>query len=170
MKAGERPDAVAVVVLRREPSQDVEVVDDAQLLLVRRASGAFAGAWTFVMGGVEEGERATETARRELIEEIGVAPSLLFTAGALDAFYDPVRDRIVHVPFFVAYLEPGEIRLEDDVHDAHRWVTFAEAAELLEFDAQRRVLADIHRNFVARAPQAWRSIPRPNPSTGQESA
>jgi len=151
MKESSRPDAVAVVALRGH-------VEDVQLLLVRRSAGAFAGAWTFVMGGVEEGERATDTARRELVEEIGLAPASLFTAGALDAFYDPVRDRIVHVPFFVAYLEPGEIRLEDDVHDAHRWVTFAEAAELLEFDAQRRVLTDIRRNFVARTPQAWRLI------------
>ncbi len=151
MKGKSRPDAVAVVVLRGR-------AEGARVLLVRRSSGAFAGAWTFVMGGVEEGERATETVRRELVEEIGVAAASLFTAGALDAFYDPVRDRIVHVPFFVAYLERGEIKLEDDVHDAHRWVTFAEAAELLEFDAQRRVLGDIHRNFVARAPHEWRLI------------
>jgi dATP pyrophosphohydrolase len=151
VKSGEQPDAVAVVVLQGEG-------EDARLLLVRRAAGAFAGAWTFVMGGVEEGERATETARRELVEEVGLSPASLFTAGALDAFYDPVRDRIVHVPFFVAYLEPGEVRLEADVHDAHRWVTFDEAVELLEFDAQRRVLADIHRSFVARTPQAWRLI------------
>jgi len=151
MKGTIRADAVAVVVLRGQ-------AEDAQVLLLRRSTGAFAGAWTFVMGSVEDGERATETARRELVEEIGLAAASLFTAGALDAFYDPVRDRIVHVPFFAAYLEPGEITLEDDVHDAHRWVTFAEAAELLEFDAQRSVLADIHRNFVARAPQAWRLI------------
>jgi dihydroneopterin triphosphate diphosphatase len=161
LKDESRPDAVAIVVLRRHGN-------DTQVLLVRRASGAFTGAWTFVMGGVEEDERATETARRELVEEVGLGPTLLFTAGALDAFYDPVRDRIVHVPFFVAYLEAGEIRLEDHVHDAHRWVSFDEATDLLEFDAQRRALAEIHRNFVARAPQQWRSIPRTDPLTNQE--
>jgi dATP pyrophosphohydrolase len=132
--------------------------DGAEVLLLRRASGAFAGAWTFVMGGVEDGERATDAARRELIEETGLASTALFTAGELDAFYDPVRDRIVHVPFFVAFVPAGDVALETGVHDEHRWATFAQAAELLEFASHRRVLDEIHRGFVARAPQPWRTI------------
>jgi dATP pyrophosphohydrolase len=128
------------------------------VLLLRRSSGAFAGAWTFVMGGVEDGERGTDAARRELFEETGLALVTFYTAGELDAFYDPVRDRIVHVPFFVAYVGEGAVVLEDDVHDAHRWVTFAEAEELLEFAAQRRILGEIHRAFVAHTPQPWRMI------------
>ena len=109
------------------------------------------------MGGVEEGERATDAARRELLEETGLKLETLFTAGELDAFYDPVRDRIVHVPFFVAVVEPGEARL-DDAHDAHRWVSFTEAAELLEFASHRRVLDEVQREFVARRPSAWRTL------------
>ena len=130
-----------------------------EVLLLRRASGAFAGAWTFVMGGVEDGERATDAARRELVEETGLAATALFTAGELDAFYDPVRDRIVHVPFFVARVN-GEagIVLEDDVHDEHRWLTFAQAEDLLTFSAQRRVLDEVRRAFVAREPDPWRAI------------
>ncbi len=132
--------------------------DGAEVLLLRRASGAFAGAWTLVMGGVEDGERATEAARRELLEETGLSLVTLFTAGELDAFYDPVRDRIVHVPFFVAHVDYGAVIVEDDVHDDHRWAGFGEAAELLEFAAQRRVLEEIHRAFVARRPAPWRII------------
>ena len=131
---------------------------DAELLLVRRAAGAFAGAWTFVMGGVEDGERATDAARRELLEETGLRATVLFTAGELDAFYDPVRDRIVHVPFFVAHADAADVVLEAGVHDDHRWVPFDQAAELLEFASQRRVLGEIHREFVARTPRAWRTI------------
>jgi dATP pyrophosphohydrolase len=128
------------------------------VLLLRRAGGAFAGAWTFVMGGVEDGERATDAARRELREETGLSLRTLFTAGELDAFYDPVRDRIVHVPFFVAHVGGGAIVLEHDVHDEHRWVRFAEAERMLEFSSQRRVLDEVRRAFVLRAPAPWRTI------------
>ncbi len=151
MKADGRPDAVAVAVLRGAG-------DDAQVLLLRRARGAFAGAWTFVMGGIEAGERATEAARRELAEETGLSATGFYTAGELDAFYDPVRDRVVHVPFFVARVVQADVRLEDDVHDDHRWVSFAQAEDLLTFSSQRRVLDEIRRAFVAREPDPWRAL------------
>ncbi len=150
MKPDSRPDAVAVVVLRGAG-------EDARVLLLRRARGAFAGAWTFVMGGIEPGERALEAARRELAEETGLIATRFYTAGELDAFYNPVSDRIVHVPFFVARIVESEIVLED-VHDDYRWETFAEAEAVLTFSSQRRVLDEIHRAFVAREPDPWRAI------------
>ncbi len=153
MKANSRPDAVAVLALRG-------AADDTRVLLLRRSRGAFAGAWTFVMGGIEDGERATDAARRELLEETGLSASAFYTAGELDAFYDPVRDRIVHVPFFVARAgdDGARVVLEDDVHDEHRWASFAAAEELLTFSSQRRVLDEVRRAFVAREPDPWRVI------------
>jgi dihydroneopterin triphosphate diphosphatase len=145
-----RPDAVAVAVLRGTG-------DETRILLIRRGRGAFAGAWTIVMGGVEPGERATQTARREVLEESGLAVAALYTAGELDTFYDPVKDRIVVVPFFVARVSAGEVRT-DAAHDAYRWVRFDEAATLLTFAAQRRVLDEIRIAFVEREPEAWRAI------------
>jgi len=132
--------------------------EGTRVLLLRRGRGAFAGAWTIVMGGVEPAERATDTVRREVMEETGLRVTALFTAGSLDSFYDPVADRIVVVPFFVAHVEAGEVQ-PDGAHDQHRWVSFAEAAELLTFVAQRRLLDEVRAAFVEREPEAWRAIP-----------
>ena len=145
-----RPDAVGVAVLRGDG-------DATTVLLIRRGRGAFAGAWTIVMGVVERGERATETARREVREETGLDVTALYTAGALDSFYDPVKDRVVVVPFFVARVADGDVAT-DDAHDAHRWVSLGEAASLLTFSSQVRLLDEVRRAFVERVPEAWRTI------------
>ena len=145
-----RPDAVGVVVLRGDG-------DAARILTIRRGRGVFAGAWTIVMGVIEAGERATETARREVLEETGLAVTALYTAGALDSFYDPVKDRVVVVPFFVARVAEGEVRI-DEAHDAHRWVRLDEAAPLLTFASQRRLLDEIRIAFIEREPEPWRAI------------
>ena len=146
-----RPDAIGVVVLRGAGEL-------TRVLLLRRSRGVFAGAWTIVMGGVEPAERAVDTVRREVLEETGLRVTALYTAGSLDSFYDPVADRIVMVPFFVARVEDGEVQ-PDGAHDQHRWSSFAEAADLLTFVAQRRLLDDVRASFVEREPEAWRTIP-----------
>ncbi len=146
-----RPDAIGVVVLRAAGEL-------TRVLLLRRSRGVFAGAWTIVMGGVEPAERAVDTVRREVLEETGLRVTALYTAGSLDSFYDPVADRIVMVPFFVARVEDGEVQ-PDGAHDQHRWSSFAEAADLLTFVAQRRLLDDVRASFVEREPEAWRTIP-----------
>jgi 8-oxo-dGTP pyrophosphatase MutT (NUDIX family) len=150
MNAGERPTAVGVAVLRGRG-------EATSVLLIRRGRGAFAGAWTIVMGGIEPGERATETAKREVLEETGLDVTLLYTAGVLDTFYDPVADRVVFVPFFVARVVEGDV-MTDEAHDAHRWVTLAEADGMLTFASQRRLLQDVYDAFVAREPEPWRAL------------
>lgn len=146
-----RPDAVGVVVLRGAGGA-------TRVLLLRRARGAFAGSWTIVMGGIEDDEHATDTARREVLEETGLHTSALYTVGELDSFYDPVQDCIVMVPFFVARVEDGTART-DGAHDDCRWARFDEAEQLLTFAAQRRLLGEVRRAFVEREPEAWRTIP-----------
>jgi dATP pyrophosphohydrolase len=63
----------------------------------------------------------------------------------------------VHVPYFVARVDDGDVVL-DEAHEAYRWTTFAEAEELLTFAAQRRILGEIRRAFVEREPGPWRMI------------
>lgn len=148
--AEDRPDAVCVAVLRGEG-------EETRFLAIRRARGVFMGAWTPVMGGIEPGERAPEAALRELTEETGLHARALYLAGAFDTFYDPQRDAIRKVAIFVARVDARDVAL-DDAHDAHRWVTFEEAEQLLEFPSHRHLLADLRRDFVDRQPSAWRTL------------
>jgi 8-oxo-dGTP diphosphatase len=72
---------VDVVLLTREPRPRV--------LLIKRKSDPFAGAWALPGGFVDEGEKLADAARRELAEETGLAVTdleQLYTAG------DPDRD------------------------------------------------------------------------------
>jgi 8-oxo-dGTP diphosphatase len=63
--------------------------DRPRVLLIRRKKDPFAGSWAFPGGFVDDGERLTDAARRELKEETGLEVAeieQLYTAG------DPGRD------------------------------------------------------------------------------
>jgi len=75
--------SVDVVLLAGPPAHP-------RVLLIRRVSEPFAGAWALPGGFVDEGERLEEAARRELAEETGLTfGGRLVQTGA---FGDPGRD------------------------------------------------------------------------------
>jgi 8-oxo-dGTP pyrophosphatase MutT (NUDIX family) len=48
---------------------------DGKILVLKRAGGAAIGAWYIPGGAVDPGETVEEAARRELLEEAGLAPT-----------------------------------------------------------------------------------------------
>lgn len=132
---------------------------DARVLLLRRAGPQAGGAWGFVTGNIEPGETAGDAIRREIAEETGIAIDRLFTAGITESFYFAPDNAIDLMPIFVALVPtPREIILDPGSDDA-RWCTPEEAASLMSFAGQRRALADIWHDFVARDPESFREIP-----------
>lgn len=131
--------------------------DRTEVLLLRR-TGYLAGLWCQVAGGVEAGEKAWETAKREVFEETGIALSEIWSADYLEQFYEVDKECITLVPVFVSTVpEDTEVTLNDE-HDAYKWVSIKEANKMLGFDGQRKALAAIKAEFIDREPNHYLKI------------
>jgi 8-oxo-dGTP diphosphatase len=135
------------------------------LLLIERREPPFAGSWALPGGFVrvgdafdDQGESLEDAARRELVEETGVALDRTWLA-QLGAYGDPFRDprmRIISVAFHA--LIPADLAPVvtggSDASDA-RWVPIPTLPELafdharIVTDAVARLRADLDRSDMA---------------------
>ena len=104
------------------------------MLLVHRSA---YDDWSFPKGKAEPGETDEECALREVEEETG----LRCTLGEELAFTDYVdaRGRPKRVRYWRMEVADGELRFEHEV-DTARWLTIAEASQLLSYDRDRELL------------------------------
>jgi 8-oxo-dGTP diphosphatase len=98
------PQGASVVVLRRD-----------SVLMVRRARPPLQGLWSFPGGRAEPGEDAEATARRELVEETGLAVGPLARLGA---FRPAPEFSALVLTVFAARAGVGEPRAGDDAVEA----------------------------------------------------
>jgi 8-oxo-dGTP pyrophosphatase MutT (NUDIX family) len=128
--------AATVIVLRDDPA-------GPQLLLVRRAAklAFYGGAWVFPGGRVEaeDGdleaalpEAARRAAVRELYEEAGLRVREDELVGFSRWLTPPGRSRRFDTFYFAVRAPSGEVRLQLEELDAHRWLTAREALEARE--------------------------------------
>ena len=145
-----RANLVILCVLRaREGGHDV--------LLMKRTQ-TLAGEWGQVSGRIEEGEKAWQTALRELHEETGLRLDRLFTSDICETFYGATANAIYIAPVFVGYVsEPAEVVLNFE-HSAFRWVPFDEAVEMVPYGGQRRALRQIEAEYSQRVPNRYLQI------------
>jgi dATP pyrophosphohydrolase len=153
-----RPDLVECFVFR-SPAATAGKADDLEFLLIRRAAGRiFAGLWQPVTGGLAAGERAPACALREVAEEVGFGPAEIVGFYDLDQtthFYDEGADAIVAGVIFAVRVRPDvEPRLSDE-HDAHRWVSADEAADLAIWPTYRESIARITANLTDPSRTGW---------------
>ncbi|MBW3614570.1 MAG: NUDIX domain-containing protein [Actinobacteria bacterium] len=103
------------------------VVDEGELLVVRRGLGPGGGKWSIPGGRVEAGETLAEAVVRELEEETGlegVCESLVGWAERIGAGYHHVI-----LDFRITLLERAVPTAGGDAAEA-AWVSLAEVAEL----------------------------------------
>jgi len=112
------------------------------VLLVRRGRPPNRGAWSLPGGAQELGETAEAAARRELLEETGLAVGPLMLAANVDSIHrDPDGQVRYHYTIldFAARWEGGEPRAGGDVTEV-AWAGFEDFAAFALWDEARRVV------------------------------
>jgi dATP pyrophosphohydrolase len=128
-------------------------------LLIRRSGAYLTGTWQMVSGGIEPGEQAWEAALRELKKETGIIPDILYSADAVETFYLKLKDKVTFVPVFVAMINsPQEVTLLPKEHDAFEWVPFETALDKLVFSEQKRIIRNVHEDYVLQKPHPFHLI------------
>lgn len=136
---------VSIVVIKGESA-------DTRVLLMQRASEYLRGVWSYVAGHIESNETGWQAAIRELHEETGLAPQMLFATSFCEQFYDAGNDCIMVVPAFVARVSDDSVVRLNGEHSALHWLTFEEAICALPFGSQRELFAYVQREFIDRPP------------------
>ncbi len=120
------------------------------LMLKRAEDEMFAGVWQPVTGTIDENEKAFETARREINEEIGVKIHSLFVIPFVNPFYLYRLDEINFVPVFVAQIsERDEIKISNE-HSDFKWMSPEEAKAVVAWEGQRKSIDIIVDYFTSK--------------------
>ena len=113
------------------------------LVLRRSGGGRSRGAWEVVHGHLEVGESPVDGARRELLEETGLAPAALYNLSRVESFYLHREDAVAVIPAFVAFVPAAAEPVLSDEHDAAEWLSADLARSRLAWPRSRRALDDI---------------------------
>jgi 8-oxo-dGTP pyrophosphatase MutT (NUDIX family) len=143
--------------MRREFSAGGVVVRrlrGAWVLAAIRPAGKPAGVWALPKGLIGPGERAAETALREVVEETGVEARLVEKLGDVRYVYTWAGERVFKVvSFFLCRYSGGRI---GDVASEHahevaevRWLALAEAPRLLAYKGEREMAAKAFDRLVS---------------------
>ncbi len=120
------------------------------LLLKRAPYQYYPNLWQMVSGKIKEGEKAFETAIREIKEETNLKPDKLWVAPTVNSFYAPEGDYICMLPVFAAkvnYFSDVQISPE---HVAFKWLSADEAKNYLAWEGQRKSVDVIVDYFLNR--------------------
>ena len=129
----------------------------ARILLLKRKTPP-VGAWCPVSGRIEPGEKAWQTAQREIAEETGLKNGALYRTGVTDSFYDPAENTIELMPIFLFMISRDQVITLDDRQSEYAWADVDTALAQLTFAGHRTALASIRRDFLDRAPDPLHRI------------
>ena len=114
------------------------------LLLKRSEKEIYPNVWQMVTGSIDEGEKAYETALREMKEETGLIPEEFWVVPYTNSFYSHEKNMMCLVPVFAARVNSDLPVTISDEHSEYLWVKKEKAIELLSWYGQRKSVEIIH--------------------------
>ncbi len=124
---------VEVHIIRRVEKNKFEF-----LLLKRSPEFDYPNLWQMITGKIESGEKAYETAVREVREETSLVIKALWSVPNINSFYLTESDSIILIPVFVGIVNANvKITLSEE-HIEYRWVPASEAKKMLAWPGQKQ--------------------------------
>lgn len=119
------------------------------LLLKRAASDKYPNIWQPITGTINEGEKAFQTAIREIKEETGIDVESIFVVPALSGYYSYEKDMISMIPVFSVKVNEDQIIKISNEHSEYGWYILEEAEKLVAWDDQRKSMRLIYERFIS---------------------
>lgn len=121
---------------------------DYKFLCLKRSVDAkvHPGIWQIVTAKIDEGEKAYETAKREVKEETGLEPLVLYTGPSINHFYNYVDDSINLVPVFIAEVNTDEVKISEE-HSEYKWLSFEDAYGIIHWENQKKMIDEAFRHI-----------------------
>lgn len=110
------------------------------LLLKRSADRIYHGQWRMIGGKVQSGEFYWQAALRELKEETGLFPDLLWVIPSVNCFYEAKTDQIHSIPAFAAQISVNSTVTLDGEHSEYQWFPIKKAIKMILWPEQVRLL------------------------------
>lgn len=136
-----------------------KVKDEIFFLLLKRSPGKiYGGQWRMIGGKVRIGEKAYETALRELHEETQLKPESFWTVPSVNHFYNHKTDKIMLIPVFAARVRCNAAIKLDDEHISFKWVPYSEIRLYGLWPEQFRMISLIyqHLTIVGEPLEEWK--------------
>lgn len=126
-----------------------QIDDRLEFLLLKRAElEVYPGVWQMVTGSSNQGERAFQTAIREIGEETGLKPRKLWVVPYINSFYSWRRNHICMIPVFSALVDYTSVVKLSHEHSEYKWVQKDEALDMLAWVGQRNSVNIIYDFFT----------------------
>jgi dATP pyrophosphohydrolase len=136
-------------------------------LILRRSEDTkyYPGTWQILTGHVQEGETAVDAVIREMHEETGLRPLVVYSMNHVIRFYEHQDDSIYLVPLFICVVPySARIKLNSKEHQRYKWCNLQEGQRNLYWLQHRRSLTQVQREFIDKTPEEWLKVYETQPS------